>query len=175
MRPSTGTASAGRSAGKDSGADAGVSMQGGRSLTHRRRPLPSRTTSVSVNAYELIEGAGLRHGTALMRQSAISTVAPIGSAAISVISPPHFFQGIRRRSRARSTLMPLLISEGQANRDRIGRRNRRHRNLHARARITPLAGLFHRMRSGRWATFRCAISDDHHARVLRVTVPMPPP
>ena len=64
----------------------------------------------------------------LTRQTNVSSEAPSGDAAISVVEPPPFFHGVVRQSPARMIRMPVLVShdssQGSAGRARSAARNR---------------------------------------------------
>lgn len=69
-------------------------------------PDPESTASVRSTPGKRENGPLEATCAMLTRQSKPSSEAPSGETAISTVSPPPFFQGIRRYSLARMILMP---------------------------------------------------------------------
>ena len=110
--PSTSVAVVGRSAGKDRGADAAVSSTGAPPSIVSRIPAPSRMVRVRSTPGKLENGPAFVTRAMLTRQSNVASPAPSGETAISVVSPPPFFHGMRRYSRARITRIRLVHRQG---------------------------------------------------------------
>src|SRR6202011_1414168 len=101
------------SPGKRIGSDPGSTVIGALSPIISTNPLPLMTASVRSIPKKSENGPSGGTCAMLMRQPNISNDAPSGAAAISVVEPPPFFQGVVRQSLAR-TIFNAGLSSAQA-------------------------------------------------------------
>src|ERR1700730_18028108 len=98
------------SPGKRIGSYPGSTVIGALSPIISTNPLPLMTASVRSIPKKSENGPSEATCAMLMRQSNISNDAPSGAAAISVVEPPPFFQGVVRQSLARTIFNAELPS-----------------------------------------------------------------
>src|SRR5260370_149256 len=153
---------------KWTGSDPGSTVTGALLPIVSSNPLPLMTASVRSIPGNSENGPSEATFAMLTRQSNVSSDAPDGSAAISVVEPPPFFHGVVRQSTARMTFTAGR-SSAQARQVELVRPRAIDGEVVAGIGVSHHAGgrIVPQHAADAVGCLWCAITDDPHAGGLR--------